>query len=166
MTEEPPNTQTEVMNAVKKVFSAVRFTKPIPTTLLNGLAVIKLVSMFEDSLLPTDMMMVDWLNQLIETKLIYYRQLYRLRLPDDNDTRDEVMDALRRDFYSANEHLEVWSILYHRYVRVDLNISTDELEDITANSERTLRRRQKKGYKWLSEEILWLESRFHRVFEW
>lgn len=100
--------------------------------------------------------MLSWLNELVLTGLITQREYHRLKTPK-SITSSEVLEVLPLDFQQHSHELEAWSVLYHRFVRVDLDLSWQHLAQLTASTERTLRRRQERGLRRLLSEILALE---------
>jgi tetratricopeptide (TPR) repeat protein len=95
------------------------------------------------------------LANLIWKRLNQHRGLYGLAaaLPH-KDSQDA-----RLDFQPGNTELEAWSVLYYRYVRVDLDLSLDQLEAITQQDRRTLHRRQSKGIARLTHDLVRRELR-------
>src|SRR5690554_2139204 len=55
------------------------------------------------------------------------RVLFRLDPPDARLIESEIAASVSGDVGSGAFQLMAWSILYHRYVRSDLNISVEEL---------------------------------------
>jgi len=77
-------------------------------------------------------------------------------IPDQN--RAQVEQVIRRDFACANAELEAWSLLYYRYVRLDLNLQVQDLALILGISDRQIRRRMAHGFFRLTFEISRLEQ--------
>ncbi len=96
----------------------------------------------------------QWITQQIQVQYNLIRERYHLPLSDLDLSRKETIDQIRQDFVHNNKIIEAWSVLYHFYVRVDLSFSESELEKMTLQSTRNLRRRKKLGYKLLYEVIL------------
>lgn len=95
------------------------------------------------------------LAKLIRKRLNQHRSLYGLAtaLPHKDS------QAAGLDFQVGNTELEAWSVLYYRYVRVDLDLSLDQLEAITQQDRRTLHRRQSKGIARLTHDLIRRELR-------
>ncbi len=67
--------------------------------------------------------------------------------------------AMREDFGFENNELEAWSVLYYRYVRVDLNLSVEDLERVSQQTKRTLHRRQSRGINRLTHVLAYREAK-------
>jgi tetratricopeptide (TPR) repeat protein len=95
------------------------------------------------------------LANLILKRLNQHRSLYGLAAARPHkDSQDAG-----QDFRFGNTELEAWSVLYYRYVRVDLDLSLDQLEAITRQDRRTLHRRQSKGIARLTHDLIRRELR-------
>lgn len=68
--------------------------------------------------------------------------------------RAEVEAALREDFRRGNAELEAWSALYHRYVRVDLDLQMQAFAALVGQDLRTLRRRLAHGVARLTAQLI------------
>lgn len=95
------------------------------------------------------------LANLIRRRLNQHRNFYGL--PAVKPHVDSA-DA-KQDFQFGNTELEAWSVLYYRYVRVDLDLSLDQLEALTRQDRRTLHRRQSKGMSRLTHDLTRRELR-------
>lgn len=95
-------------------------------------------------------------TQLIEENLTHLRQLegLRLSLPE---TREAELEALLDDFSRGNVELEAWSLLYYRYVRVDLNLRVQDVAYMLQVDSRQVRRRLTHGCRRLTEQVSLLE---------
>src|ERR1700687_1705717 len=87
----------------------------------------------------SDLKVFRILAYLIRSRLNHHRQL--LGLPTASP-RNQVV-AAATDFQSGNTELQAWSVLYHRYVRVGLDLSPKQLADLVGQAERTIHRRQR-----------------------
>lgn len=97
-------------------------------------------------------------DHLVETIHQHLNHLRRMsNLPPVN--RDEKETGLERDFNHDNEDLHAWSVLYHRYVRVDLGLSVKAIQDATNQGERTVYRRHGLGLFRLVHELNLREMR-------
>ncbi len=74
------------------------------------------------------------------------------------DRRAAVEEALVHDFRRGNAELEAWSTLYHRYVRVDLDLQMQGLAALTSQDLRTLRRRLALGVARLTGALIAAEQ--------
>jgi tetratricopeptide (TPR) repeat protein len=103
----------------------------------------------------TDMVLFPGLERIIRLRLDQHRSLYQLPPASPHTTTT----ALQDDFRVGNSELESWSVLYHRYVRVDLDLSIERLEEIASQERRTLQRRQSKGISRLTHDLIRREMR-------
>lgn len=101
----------------------------------------------------------DLLCDLITGRLTELRRIFGLRPPQKNDDESSVIAALRQDIRHNSEELAAWSLLYYRYVRTELPFSPAILEQSTALTERTLRRRQLLGVRLLTDLLIEQERR-------
>lgn len=100
----------------------------------------------------------DLLLTQIIAALSEHRLMFSLPLPDTQAnlprTRSEAAQAVEQ---GAHELL-VWSVLYYRCVRVDLDLSVEELAALLALHERTLSRYFIDGVDLLTERLIRAES--------
>ncbi len=95
------------------------------------------------------------LSHIIRQRLNYQRSI--VALPTITSYRDRV--TLLEDYHQRNPELEAWSLLFYRYVRVDLALPMDDLEKITGQPKRTLNRRQATGVARLTQALIQREER-------
>lgn len=110
-----------------------------------------------------DYLLIEWLNRIISTALNSHRRYYRLTPAGRIIARPAAQRALMSDFRQHSIELEAWSLLYFRYVRVDLDWALEELTALTHQHERTLRRRRKHGAQRLLEQLLHKELQMRRA---
>ncbi|MBN1122186.1 MAG: tetratricopeptide repeat protein [Anaerolineae bacterium] len=96
------------------------------------------------------------LTDLITDRLRQFRVIHRIPT-DVGEHREEALDVLLRDFQQANSELEGWSLLYHRYVYIDLDLQVQELSNVLGVSTRQVNRRMSLGLRRLTEMIGQLE---------
>ncbi|HVO70981.1 MAG TPA: tetratricopeptide repeat protein [Aggregatilineaceae bacterium] len=96
----------------------------------------------------------EHLVEVIVGRLEQLRQLYDLGPPDYYCSEDR----LEEDFQQGNSELEAWSLLYHRYVCVDRNLSMQAIAGRVHQDERTLRRRHRLGITRLTRTLYRLEQ--------
>lgn len=96
---------------------------------------------------------------------IITRQLKKIRsqlmLPAPRP--DSTTLALADDFRPGNTELEAWSVLYHRYVCVDWDLSMQDIAAQVSLDERTLRRRHRLGLTRLTHALVALEQETRRT---
>jgi len=142
---------------VQDTLRAIRFSNPIPETALQQLKVVERLLPPKAPSHMKDFLLTEWISQQITTKYDQHRKLYKLQRVDPTSNYLQVLACLSQDFKQRHEHLEAWSILYYRHVRVDVTIPNEDLEGITSQSERNIRRRQQHGYVLLYNHITSLE---------
>ena len=103
-----------------------------------------------------DYHLLGWLNHLITTGLSNQRELHHLKTPRLKGRHEDLV-TLTEDFSQSSQELEAWSVLYYCFVRVDFELSLQQLAIITATTQRTLRRRQNRGLHRLLATIFELE---------
>jgi tetratricopeptide (TPR) repeat protein len=87
------------------------------------------------------------LSQIIRRRLARHREVQHI------ETISSGPEQLSHDFQANSDELQAWSMLYYRYVRVDLDLSYEKLEVITRQPKRTLTRRQSKGINRLTYDL-------------
>ncbi len=96
------------------------------------------------------------LVRIIEERLNDLRILEQQE-PISAHEREAVNSQLRADFSTNNDELRAWSILYHRYARVDLNLKLGEIASMLAMDPRQIRRHMTHGLRRLTEHLSNLE---------
>ncbi|MBN1566085.1 MAG: AAA family ATPase [Anaerolineae bacterium] len=81
------------------------------------------------------------LTQTITTHLTRLRQIAELPIPDVECSNFTPAG----DYQHNNEELEAWSVLYHRYVCINHNLSNVNFADLVSVEDRTIRRRLNVG---------------------
>lgn len=110
-----------------------------------------------DSRLACQLAIFDHLIALIVDNLNRLRSLLNLPVAD---TRCEQY-LLATDFSQANVELEAWSVLYHRYVCANRDLSLQQIAGNVHQHVRTIRRRHQHGITRLTE-ILIRDERIRR----
>ena len=142
---------------IQVILKAIRFSRPLPNTELNDLSIVQAQMPVNISKTMHDYILIDWLSNEITNQYNRHRQIYQLSPINRQCSYHALLDHLDEDFTQNNEHLEAWSLLYHRYVRVDLGLSTTDFQNAARQSDRNLRRRQTVGYTLLCHHLLSLE---------
>jgi len=142
---------------IQAILKAIRFSRPLPNTALHNLSIVQAQIPLVVSETMQDYLLVDWLSHEIVNQYNQHRQIYQLPPVDQQCNYPALLINLDEDFTQNNEHLEAWSLLYHRYVRVDLRLSSTDVQNIAGQSDRNIRRRQRVGYTLLCHHILSLE---------
>lgn len=91
------------------------------------------------------------------------RQLRRHRVAQGltrQDARGNSLQDLQRDFRAGNAEREAWSVLYYRFVRLELDLSIGQIARLVSQTVRTLNRRQQQGLARLTQTLLRQEQRF------
>ncbi|GEM_PF-3222789 len=97
------------------------------------------------------------LTGIIEQNLAHLRAVEGLaNLTRTN--REAALEDLRRDFARSNTELEAWSVLYYRYVRLDLDLHVQTLAHILNVWPRHIQRRLAHGYRRLTEQLSHFEA--------
>jgi tetratricopeptide (TPR) repeat protein len=89
----------------------------------------------------------DYLREIITGRLAELRQVYQLPPPAQACADSD----LAADFSQNNRELESWSLLYHRYVCVDRDLSMQQIGSVTGRDQRLLRHRQARAISRLTE---------------
>ena len=84
-----------------------------------------------------------YLREIITGRLAELRQVCQLPPPDQACADSDLVI----DFKQDNRELESWSLLYYRYVCVDLDLSMKRIGSLTGRDQRLLRYRQSTGYQ-------------------
>ncbi len=94
------------------------------------------------------------LSNLIEDELRAHRRSFGLDSPEPTAPRVEACQQLALDAQQRASDLLGWSLLYYRYVRVDLNITPAEASTLTHMDNRTLRRYQAHAIDLLRDALI------------
>jgi len=105
----------------------------------------------------SDIAMTDWLITLICQQLNCQREIYRLSPLSLYLQQSEAETAIHEAFQRDAMRLQAWIVLYARVVRTDLNLTMEQLGQITNTHPRTLRRRQQLAVHCLYAHIIRLE---------
>lgn len=87
------------------------------------------------------------------------RTVLMLSMPDEADTLENVLRAIRQDAQTGNMELLAWGWLYYRFVRVDLQIAPTLFSQAAGITTRTLRRYQQRGIVRLTLHLIEQEHR-------
>ena len=150
---------------VRRVLDAIRNARPLPATPLNTFYLLQQrlpESMTIDATL-LEYELAQWLNSEIMVGLTRHRVHFSHPTPDINHDREKELANLAVDFQTNSVELEAWSLLYFRYVRIDLDLSWDEIEIVTLQDVRTLRRRINRGIKRLITQLLQHEQQIRKL---
>ncbi len=147
---------------LKRVLDAIHTSQPLPETPLKKLtAVQRLLTQIEPmgEAIAGEVALLDWLSTVIDQELQFHRQHYALPALNVLSPRPQALMALRRDFQQQNVELEAWSLLYYRYVRVDLALGWEEMAALVGQTPRNLRRRRGHGIQRLLHCLVQQELR-------
>ena len=134
------------LEAVREILRSLRFSKPVLPHPIQELPVLQQQLPTDSSIDLQEAICIQWLSNEITALYNQHRQKYDL-LPITNKTSySELLTHISQDFDLHDQHLEAWSILYYRHVRVDIQFQEEDLEHTSEQSQRTLRRRQARGY--------------------
>lgn len=112
--------------------------------------------------IPPEMVITFSLAEIIRHRLNQHREAYCLTPASAYHQRRVALQAFGDDFRWANAELEAWSLLYYRYVRVDLNLSLGQMSHIICQTGRTLHRRLRLGISRLSYTLIKRELQLRR----
>src|SRR5258708_38215768 len=113
----------------------------------------------------SDVQVFRSLTRLICCHLRRQRRILELVDPRAHQTQETALAAVRQDFACDNPELEAWSLLYYRYVRIDLGLSVERLSGLVSSTRRTLQRRQQHGVARLTHAIIKHDLRAYRTLE-
>ncbi len=102
----------------------------------------------------SDLRIFEGLSRVITERLTVYRTFYGLSGAEPARSRQAVLKAITSDFYCNSAELEAWSLLYHRYVCLELDLSLEALSNLVSQTRRTLQRRQQLGVLRLTQELI------------
>jgi hypothetical protein len=110
----------------------------------------------EDNL-ASDIRIFDGLSRVIQQHVARCRQFHHQSNATPAQDKDMALEALCQDFRHHSVELEAWSLLYYRYVCVNLSLALDEISALVGQNKRTLHRRQQFGVQRLTHELVRLE---------
>ena len=143
---EPKGLDTD---SVLVALESLRLARPIrpdhPLTCFKSLydPLLGLVPMRED--VRRDMHIFNGLAQVIRQKLNDFRMSYQLPLASESDKRNVALHIWLKDFQQCNTEFEAWSLLYYRYIHLDIGLSVAQISSYLGQPKRTLNRRQQLG---------------------
>lgn len=142
---------------IQAILNEIRFSRTLPNSLLNEFLIVQAQMPVNFSHMMYNYVLVDWLSNEIMNQYNQQRHISQLPKINHQCNYPTVLNNLVEDFTQNNEHLEAWSTLFHRYVRVDLHLSTSDFQNAGRQSGRNIRRRQRLGYTLLCHHLLSLE---------
>ena len=129
-----------------------------PPADLHGLLIVdQRVSDLPRTELDRDYAIRDLLTELILNSYFAIRRALELSFPSLDLPLAAAADWLREDAAPRNPELLAWSLLYHRYIRADLNLTTAQLADLISATERTFRRYQAYAVRQLTYRLIQIE---------
>lgn len=147
-------------NAVRHVLEQMRQAEPFGDTPLRRLVWVRQqidAQGAQSSRTGMELALATTLTTLITNKLAYHRHIEKLAGEAD-ETRESSLAALQRDFSRNNVALEAWSLLYYRYVRVDLSLQVQDIVQALDAYPKLINRRLTFGYHRLTEALSKLEA--------
>jgi hypothetical protein len=145
---------------VKQVLDASYFAQSLPRTSLQSTFFFQMYVQERLSLdMPQsetleDFLLIELLHQQIRDELAFHREVFELPMPSRDASLKETLCEFTGDFEHKAAELEAWSVLYFRYVRVELGLTWQQIEAATMLPERTLRRRQQRGILRLTHQLI------------
>jgi tetratricopeptide (TPR) repeat protein len=99
------------------------------------------------------------LAELVNRELETVRHLEGFAEPRPRMLGSRMLEEnqLRQDFARGNAYLEMWSCLYYRYLRPDLDLRLQDFETVAHVNIRTIKRRLERGVKQLAANLREME---------
>jgi len=88
----------------------------------------------------SDLAIYEIIISIITDELLNHRRTLSLLLPSHKHTAKQYEHNITLDVQTNSAELLHWSLLYHCYVRVDLNISIERFAKLAMCTVRTVRR--------------------------
>lgn len=151
MPSDPSSPLLFDQNSVRHVLERMRQAEPLGDTPLRRLVWVRQQIHAQgphSSRAGLELALATTLTTLIVEKLV----------GEADDTREASLTALKQDFSCNNVALEAWSLLYYRYVRIDLNLQVQDIVHTLSSYPRFVNRRLTYGYHRLTEELSLLEA--------
>jgi tetratricopeptide (TPR) repeat protein len=98
------------------------------------------------------------LIDLISSQLAVHRNTFQLPPPSQHETYPAALRSLQNDARVRSAALMGWSCLYYRFVRVDLELSPDDLSVASSIHKRSLQRYQSRVTEHLTQALIELET--------
>lgn len=135
------------IGAVIDALERLRQARPLGNDhpLTHFMSLCTLIHGWPQSAAGRDWAVYDGLTRLIAHRLARQRRLCGLTSDLRCAEYSLLLERLRGDFGCGNAELEAWSLLYHRYVRVDLDLTLDQICCLVGQTGRTLNRRRHLG---------------------
>jgi DNA polymerase III delta prime subunit len=102
----------------------------------------------------------ETLRGIIRNRVNHYRRLRDIPPLKRETHHDNLIKALNRDFSTESDELRAWSVLYYRYIELDLELSVAEFALASNFSSRMLLRHQTLGVKRLTRILVRREERY------
>jgi tetratricopeptide (TPR) repeat protein len=97
------------------------------------------------------------LHDVITAELTRQRQIFGLLVPQADSALANAQQELLGDSQQNSPELMAWSLLYYRYVRVELTLTQEEISTLTAIHPRTLLRYKKHAIERLTDLLITAE---------
>ena len=102
----------------------------------------------------SDYQIFQYLVRTISAALKHQRERSNLNGSVSKIGKNDPYLELIQDFRFENRELEAWSVLYHRYVQVEMDLSLEQIASLVGMPLRTLQRRQQLGLKRLLKILI------------
>src|SRR5688572_20162522 len=148
------STLTFDQNAVRHVLERMRQAEPLGDTPLRRLVWVRQQIDPQgphSSRTGVELALSSTLINLITQNLNHLRMVEQLS-GEAAATREAGIAALADDFSRSNAELEAWSVLYYRYVRIDLNLQIQDIVRALNTYPKLVNRRLAHGYHRLTEQ--------------
>ena len=164
----PTDTPLVTIQTVSEALRAVRFAKSLghchPISDLFHLSDKRFIYQYVDEDVYADTYVYHHLTRLMRLQLNRQRSYHDLGEISQDATLVEALRNLTNDFQQSDTILEAWSILYHLHGRSDLGFSVKKITPYTAQTVRTLQRRQKFGTELFTRYLLKYELHIRSKF--
>jgi hypothetical protein len=153
----------DFLTCVRQVLESMRTAQPEPASpTLYALCLVQRIAC-ELDFLSGDFVFQQALEYLlaalITVGLAHHRRVMGLPPVCRAETRQQALEALKRDTRSGSRELLSWSLLYYSYVRVDLDFTSSQLAQAVNVDGRSVRRYRQLGSKRLADWLLRAELR-------
>jgi hypothetical protein len=106
--------------------------------------------------------LVEILHEIVTSELIRHRQIMEIPQGCTECSISGALNAIVEDGRTTNSKLLMWSWLYYRYVRSELNINQQQFCELVCIDDRTIRRYQETGFRRVVDILIRKESMARR----
>ncbi len=103
--------------------------------------------------------------RIVTETLTHHRRVFGLPAPDLHESVEQAKQSIRTDYAIGSQPLMIWSLLFYRYVRIELDWSRKMFCEILNVDERTITRHTTQGIEALTMQLIEAEMKVTGLYE-